>query len=114
MSTNPRPPTPGGDNPNNSELWRPVDVARVFAVDRHVTTVVYDAGPPRPPAFTFSHDKQKGLFVLAWADGRIEKFRDRPARQLSVEADPETGEFWPVIKNGLPVFVYLCREEREP
>ena len=87
--------------------------SRVFPVERHTTTFVYDAGPPRPPAFTFSHDKEKGLFILTWADGRIEKFRDRPARQLSVEPDPDTGELRPVIKNGLPVFLYLCREERE-
>jgi hypothetical protein len=112
-TTNPPRPTPGDDDPNDNELRRPPHLISVFAVDRHATTITYDAGPPRPPAFTFSHDKQTGLFILAWADGRIEMFRDRPARQLSVEADPETGEFWPVVKNGLPVFLYLCREERE-
>ena len=74
---------------------------------------MYDAGLARPPAFTFSHDKEKGLFILTWADGRIEQFRDKPARQLSVELDPNTGELRPAIKNGLPVFLYLCREERE-
>ena len=32
----------------------------------------YDAGPPRPPAFSFRHDQEKGLFILTWADGRAE------------------------------------------
>jgi hypothetical protein len=113
MSTNPPRPTPGGDNHSDRELWRPLDVARVLLAEPHAVTITYDAGPPRPPAFTFRHDQEKGLLILTWADGRIEKFRDRPARQLSVEPDPETGELRPVIRNGLPVFVYLCREERE-
>jgi hypothetical protein len=114
MTTNPPPPTPGDDVPSDSELWRSPHSTCVFAVDRQATTITYDAGPPRPPAFTLNHDTDKGLLILTWADGRIEKFRDKPARQLSVEADPETGEFRPVVKNGLPLFVYLCREEREP
>jgi hypothetical protein len=109
MSTNPPPPAPGGDNPNDSEPRRPPHVPRVLPLER-ATTFVYDAGPP---AFTFSHDKEKGLFILTWADGRIEKFRDKPARQLSVEPDPSTGELRPVLRNGMPVFLYLCREERE-
>jgi hypothetical protein len=113
MSTNPPAPTPGGDNPSDREPWRPLDVARVLLAEPHAITTVYDVGPPRPPAFSFRHDKEKGLFVLTWADGRIERFRDRPARQLSVEPDPETGEFRPVVKNVLPVFLDLCREERE-
>jgi hypothetical protein len=110
MSTNPPPSTPGGNgDPSDNELRRPLQVARVLPIG-HATTFVYDPGPP---AFTFNHDRERGLFILTWADGRIEKFRDRPARQLSVEPDPESGEFRPVIKNGLPVFLYLCRKERE-
>ena len=77
-----------------------------------VTTFVYGEEPP-VPAFQFSHDREKRLFVLSWSDGRIEKFRDNPARQLVVEPDPETGELRPVTKSGRPVFVYFCREERE-
>ena len=92
MSTDPPPLTPGDDDPNDNELRRLPHVHRVFPVDPHVTTFVCDAGPPRPPAFTFSRDKEKGRFVLTWADGRIEKFRDKPARLLMVEADPETGQ----------------------
>ncbi len=74
----------------------------------------YACGPePRNPPFQFVHDKDKGLFVLTWPDGRVERFRDRPARQLMVEPDRETGAMRPVIKWGQPVYVYLCREERE-
>ena len=81
----------------------------------NVTTFVYGEEPPGP-AFQFSHNREKRLFVLSWSDGRIEKFRDNPARQLVVEpdadsdSDPETGELRPVIKRGRPVYVYLCRE----
>jgi hypothetical protein len=78
-----------------------------------VATYVYSCAPECPPSFSFAHDKEKRLFVLAWPDGRIERFRDNPARQLMVEAEPETGELRPVIKYGEPVYVYLCREERE-
>ena len=71
-------------------------------------------GPePRKPPFQFVHDKDKGLFILPWPDGRVERFRDRPARQLMVEPDPETGEMRPVLRYGQPVYVYHCREERE-
>ena len=67
----------------------------------------YALGPaPQNPAFEFTHDKDKGLFILTWSDGRVERFRDRPARQLMVEPDRETGAM-------RPVYVYLCREERE-
>ena len=113
MGTNPPPLTPDDDDPKDHERRSPPHVTRVVAIDGHAATFVYDAGPPRPPAFTFSHDKEKGLYILTWADGRIEKFRDKPARRLSVEPDPKTGELRPVIRNGLPVIIYLCREERE-
>ena len=77
-----------------------------------VTTFTYGAEPP-VPAFQLIHDREKRLFILTWSDGRIEKFRGNPARQLVVEPDPDTGELRPVTKNGRPVFVYFCREERE-
>jgi hypothetical protein len=50
---------------------------------------------------------------LTWPDGRTERFRDNPARQLVVEFDRKTGEPRPVTTNGRPVYMYLCREERE-
>jgi hypothetical protein len=37
----------------------------------------------------------------------------RPARQLMVALDPETGELRPVIQRSQPTYIYLCREERE-
>ena len=77
-----------------------------------VTKLVYGEEPP-VPAFQLSHDRERRLFILTWSDGRIERFRDSPARQLVVEPDPKTGEPRRVTKNGRPVFVYLCRKERE-
>ena len=47
-------------------------------------------------------------------DGTTERFRDNPARHLVVEPDLETGELRPAVKYGRPVYIYLCREQREP
>ena len=72
-----------------------------------VTTFVYGEEPP-VPAVRFSHDREKRLLILTWSDGRIETFRDNPARQLVVELDPETGEPRPVTKKrsaGVCLFV---------
>ena len=77
-----------------------------------VTRYVFSWDEPGTPSFRCEHDKEKKLFVLTWPDGRVERFRDNPARQLMVEPDPVTGELRPVIKRGEPVYVYLCREER--
>jgi hypothetical protein len=77
-----------------------------------VTTYGFPA-ETRVPTLGFVHDEQKKLFVLTMPDGTTEYFRDRPARQLLVEPDPETGELKPVINRGRPVYLYLCREERE-
>jgi len=68
---------------------------------------------PRTALFDFEHDAQKGIFRLKWPDGTNEVFRDKPARYLVVEPDPETGEIKPVVKRGCPTYLYLCREERE-
>jgi hypothetical protein len=68
---------------------------------------------PQSAAVGFEHDPQKGIFRLERADGEVEVFRDKPARYLVVEPDSETGEMKPVVKRGRPVFLYLCREERE-
>jgi hypothetical protein len=50
-----------------------------------------------------------------WPNGKTERFRDNPARHLTVEPEPEpdTRAMRPVIKGGQPVSVNLCREERE-
>ena len=112
--SSPLPPGPGDSSDNRSR--RPDEVSRIFSVTDHVTTFTYEAEPPSPAfQFQFSHDKEKRLLVLTWPDGKTEHFRDNPIRQLVVEPDPDsaTGELRPAIKNGQPVFVYLCREERE-
>ena len=104
------PPSPGDSSDNRSR--RPNEVSRILPMTDHVTTFTYGAEPPSP-AFQFNHDKEKRLLVLTWPDGKTEHFRDNPMRQLVVEPDPATGELRPAIKNEQPVFVYLCREERE-
>jgi hypothetical protein len=79
-----------------------------------ITTYTYTYRiEPRSTSFQFAHDKEKGLFTLTWPDGKIESFRDNPARQLVVEPDPETGELRPATRHGDPVYFYVCREERE-
>ena len=68
-----------------------------------------DAAPP----VRFEHGPAAGVFRLTAADGTVEVFRDNPTRYLRVEPDPQTGAIGPVWKYGRPVFLYLCREERE-
>jgi len=76
-------------------------------------TAVYEYQYERPaPAFPFEHDAAQGVFRLTSAEGRVEVFRDKPVRYLCVEPD-ETGAMRPVTKLGRPVYLYLCREERE-
>jgi hypothetical protein len=77
-----------------------------------VTTITYSV-EPSPRAFNFAHDSAKGVYVLTKPDGTTERFRDKPARYLVVEPDPGTGEHRPATKRGLPVYLYLCREDRE-
>jgi hypothetical protein len=82
--------------------------------DRGILVTSYRFPPgSKPRSFTFAHDKQKRLFNLTCSSGAIEHFRDNPTRQLAVEPDPVTGEMRPVMRDGEPVYVYLCREERE-
>jgi hypothetical protein len=73
---------------------------------------IFSTDVPTVP-FTFEHHKEKHLFVLTGADGKSEYFRDNPARHLLVEPAPISGRLRPVIKNGKPAYIYLCREERE-
>ena len=101
-----------GDSSDDGEA-RPSGVRHVTRADGSVETWYEYTIEPRPPSFTFEHDKQKRLFVLKWPDGKTERFRDNPARQLVVEPDPETGEMRPVVRRAQPVYLYLCREERE-
>jgi len=75
-----------------------------------------DGRGPRPPAplFHWQHDPDKRLFKLTLTeDGKREYWRDNPTRFLVVEPDPTTGTVKPVLKRGRPVYLWLCREERE-
>ena len=66
-----------------------------------------------PPPFRFEHDRAARVFRLTAADGTVEVFHDNPTRYLRVEPDPQTGSMRPVKKHGRPVYLYLCRDERE-
>jgi len=68
------------------------------------------AAPPSPPHW--EHIPDKRLFALT-AEGNTEYWRDNPTRYLVVEPDPTTGTIEPVLKRGRPVYLWLCREERE-
>ena len=78
-----------------------------------ITTYVYSL-KEEPAGFSFTHEQARGLFVLTTKEGKIERFREKPMRYLVVEPDPETGELRPTVKYGEPVYLYLCREGREP
>ena len=77
-----------------------------------ITTYVYSF-KEAPTGFSFTHEQAKGLFVVTDRDGNVARFRDKPTRFLVVQPDPETGELRPGVKYGEPVYLCLCREERE-
>jgi hypothetical protein len=77
-----------------------------------MVTYTYEI-PEDPRRFSFAHDPTKGLFSITNPDGTTELFRDKPSRYLVVEPDPDTGGMRPVVKGGRPVYLYLCREQRE-
>ncbi len=94
---------------------RPGGPAGSFTLDStdHVTSYI-DGVDDRPrPRTRFEHDPAARVFRLTTADGTVEVFRDNPTRYLCVEPDPESGEMRPMMKRGRPVYLYLCREERE-
>jgi hypothetical protein len=79
-----------------------------------VVTYTYSYEIPRPLThFSFTHDTAMGRFILTNSDGTTELFRDKPVRYLVVEPDSDTGEMRPAAKHGRPVYLYLCREDRE-
>ena len=102
-------PEPAGPSPSvTCGRGRPIG-------GREVVTYTYTYGPddPPPPRYRFEHDPAARVFRLTAADGTVEAFRDNPTRYLCVEPDPESGEMRPVVKRGRPVYLHLCREERE-
>ena len=110
---------------NESRPHRPIVTTYTYDRSDRLVDITTSAGPASTPEwldatepvqetpFVFEHDAQKGIFRLTWADGKVEVFRDKPARHLVVAPDPETGEMKPVVKRGRPTYLYLCREERE-
>jgi hypothetical protein len=70
-----------------------------------------------PRLFRWEHLEDKRLFALTGLydekAGETEYWRDNPIRNLVVEVDDETGEFKPAVKHRQPVYLWLCREERE-
>jgi hypothetical protein len=78
-----------------------------------VTTYTYSVDSDRPPPPRFEHDPAGRVFRLTAADGAVESFRDNPTRYLCVEPDPETGAMRRLMKHGRPVYLHLCREDRE-
>jgi hypothetical protein len=86
--------------------------------DRHGTgcgravTAVYDYDV-KPRTFKFEHNREKRVFTLTGPDGKTQHFRDNPTTYLMVEPDSENGAMRPATKQGRPVIIYLCREERE-
>jgi len=92
-----------------------VEVSETVGSDgRGMTTFTYSfEGDPWAHSFTFEHDKEQRAFRLTDAEGKVEYFRDNPARYLVVERDLETGEMRPATQHGKPKVIYLCREDRE-
>jgi len=124
MSTESLPPDSHSDS--DPERYQPRD-----AGDRYcgITTFVYDSrdnlmtvdlgdgrGPvPPAPFFHWERLADKRLFALTLtADQKTEYWRDNPPRYLVVEPHLESGEIRPVLKRGKPIYLWLCREEREP
>jgi hypothetical protein len=101
-------PLPG--EPDACARW-PAPVSRESALG--VITYTYET-PKEPKDCSFQHAKANGMLVITSPDGKTELFRDNPVRYLVVEPDPQTGELRPAVKHGQPVYLYLCREQREP
>jgi hypothetical protein len=104
-------PPPDDTAKTRTPEWRPMRYVHDNGLGA-VTTCTYLVDE-RPPLFRFTHDRAKGVFVVTNRDRTTERFRDNPARHVVVEPDPETGELRPAVKYGRPVYVYLCREQRE-
>jgi hypothetical protein len=72
----------------------------------------FDPPIPCPVAHQWGHLADKRLYALT-AEGKTEYWRDNPTRYLVVEPDAESGMMKPALKHGRPVYLWLCREERE-
>jgi hypothetical protein len=104
--------TPDDREPSNDLRTSAHPLSTGFSGPYFTTTFTYFV-EAQPTGFEFVHDKAKGLFILTNADGTTEHFRDKPTRYLVVEPDSTTGELVPKVNGGEPVYLYVCREERE-
>jgi hypothetical protein len=111
-------------NPEPAPNDRPPRRESLAGFQQEPSTLHFDARPlwattityfieEQPGRFSFVHDNAKAVYVLSRPDGTVERFRAKPARYLVVEPDPNTGGMRPAVRGGQPVFLYLCREERE-
>ncbi len=115
MSIDSPPPDP---QPGESREYRSSVTTYVYDGQGQLASVIgadgqgpmTHADPPVPPHWERIPDKR--LFALT-AEGSTEYWRDNPTRYLVVEPDPTTGAVKPVLKRGRPVYLLLCREERE-
>ncbi|MGO9914730.1 MAG: hypothetical protein ACLQIB_08460 [Isosphaeraceae bacterium] len=119
MSTESPPPDPDEAGESHDPLGYYYAVTSLVYDERgNVADVVRQDG--RAPAttgaaarrFRWEHLLEKRLFALT-ADGKTEYWRDSLTRYLVVEPDPTTGTIKPVLKRCGPVYMWLCREERE-
>jgi hypothetical protein len=76
------------------------------------TVYRYEPPHPVPSQWQWEHLPEKRLYALT-ANGKTEYWRDNPNRYLVVEVDDETGEVNPTVTHDRPVYIWLCREERE-
>jgi hypothetical protein len=84
----------------------------IQAPSEHGGHTVYSYDLPPACLFEWKHLPDKRLYALT-AEGKTEFWRDNPTRYLVVERDEETGGIKPAVKGRRPVYLWLCREERE-
>jgi hypothetical protein len=101
MSSESSSPRSDGDSARDDE-YRLSEARQVTNEDGSVETWYRYLVEPDTPAFDFEHDKRNRLFILAWPDGKTERFRGSPVQHLVVEQDPQTDEPRPVTKRGQP------------
>jgi len=81
-----------------------------------ITTYTYDADDvgsipqPAAPPCSSEHDEKKRVFRITAPDGQTTEFHYRAVQFLVVVPDPTTGELEPIVNQGRPRVIYLCRE----
>ena len=114
------PPDPPADEPHDPR--DPYSGVTTYVYDSQGLRMSIDSGDGRGPVpatpagrlFRWEHLPEKRLFGLTELYyEKTEYWRDNPTRYLVVEVDPSTGTIEPVTKRGKPVYLLLCREERE-